>query len=114
MHLTPGQVVLTKMIPYPDGTLVQYVARPFLVVGISETHIETLVISSLQGKQHKALMRSNYVLKRYKPPLLRSSFVKLDSLQRTAIANLSDLRLASNGIKIDENELEIILEHIVY
>ena len=107
--ISPGQVILTRMIPYPDGSMVQYLARPYLVIGVTSTHIETLIISSSAGKAHKLLYKSNFHLQHSIPPLQKDSFVKLDSYQKIEIAKLTDLRLASNGLKIDAGELSNIL-----
>ena len=53
LSIVPGQVIFTRLIPYPDGTSVQYISRPYLVVGVTDTHVETLIISSVYGKTHK-------------------------------------------------------------
>lgn len=108
-QIIPGQIVLTGFIPYPDGTHIQYSLRPYLVVGVSSTHIETLIISSLFGKAHKLIYSSNFQLKNSMPPLAKASFVKLDSYQKTEITQLTDLRVVSNGQLIDSIELNTIL-----
>lgn len=113
MHnIHPGQIILTGMMPYPDGTMPAYRFRPYLVIGISSTHIETLIVSSLAGKEHKASFPSNYRIKQFNPPLLFESFVKLDSYQKTELSKLIDLRIASNGITLNQAEFQIILKRL--
>lgn len=109
LPIVPGQVIRTGLIPYPDGSPIQYASRPYLVVGISATHVETLIISSLYGKAHKLAYKSNFELKCSVPPLPKPSFVKLDSHQTTELALLTDLRVISNGMLIDATELRDIL-----
>lgn len=108
-HISPGQIILTGLIPYPNGKRIQYPTRPYLVIGITNTHVETLIISSIMGKAHKLAYKSNFELKNSIPPLAKASFVKLDSYQKTELTRLSDLKIASNGIKIDGKELSAVL-----
>lgn len=107
--IIPGQVILTRLIPYPDGTSVKYISRPYLVVGVTDTHVETLIISSVYGKAHKLAYKSNFELRKSVPPLYKPSFVKLDSYQKTKLAQLWDLKIASNGMCINADELNMIL-----
>lgn len=109
LSIVPGQVIFTRLIPYPDGTSVQYISRPYLVFGVTDTHVETLIIYSVYGKTHKLAYKSNFELKDSIPPLSRPSFVKLDSYQKTELAQLKDLQIASNGMFINADELKTIL-----
>ena len=81
-----------------------------LVIGVTSTHVETLIISSAKDKAHKLTMRSNFVLRNSIPPLLKASFVKLDSYQKTDLSSLVDLTLASGGMTIDHGEFSKILQ----
>lgn len=76
--LRVGQGVLLKL-DFCDGGVANY-KRPFLVIDKNDKYVYLLNVSSIQGKEHKLGMRSNKAIDRYKPPFLKSSFVKLDSM----------------------------------
>lgn len=73
-----GQGVLLKL-DFCDGSVANY-KRPFLVINKDNDYIYLLNISSTKGKEHKLGMKSNKLISRYRPPFLKSSFVKLDSM----------------------------------
>lgn len=73
-----GQGVLLKL-DFCDGGVANY-KRPFLVINKDNDYIYLLNVSSTRGKEHKLGMQSNKLINRYRPPFLKSSFVKLDSM----------------------------------
>lgn len=106
-----GQAFWGK-IRFPDGKVPSY-DRPYLVVGIDGDYIEILTVSSVAGKEWKLTLPSNKEIFNYNPPFPRRTFVKLDSLQRVHISNLSDVNIAKNGKTLDAVELSEIIEAII-
>lgn len=102
-----GQVLLGKL-PYQDGEVPNYL-RPYLIVEIGDNDIGVLIISSSEGKEHKLLFKSNYSIKIYNPPLLKPSFVKLDSLQKISISTANKMKLLDNGKSLNEEDVKTIL-----
>jgi hypothetical protein len=107
LNLKVGQSVWAEL-PFPDGTMPDGI-RPYLVVSVEDDRIGVLVVSSLHGKEHKLLMKSNYEIKNYKPPFNKPVFVKLDSLQYFPVESLSNLELGARGKPLDSDELQEIL-----
>lgn len=99
-------------IHFPDGEYPAY-ERPYLVVGIDGEYIEILMVSSVTGKEWKLTLPTNREIFRYNPPFPRRTFVKLDSLQRVHISELSTVRIAQGGATLDAVELAEIVESII-
>lgn len=106
-----GQAFWGK-IRFLDGELPTY-ERPYLVVGTEDEYIEILTVSSVAGKEWKLTLPTNREISNYDPPFPRRTFVKLDSLQRVHIPDLTDVRLAKGGRTLDETELSEILKMII-
>lgn len=106
-----GQAFWGK-IRFPDGTFPAY-DRPYLVVGIDGDYIEILTVSSVAGKEWKLTLPSNKEIFNYNPPFPRRTFVKLDSLQKVHITNLSNVNIAKNGKTLDAVELSEIIKAII-
>lgn len=106
-----GQALWGK-IPFQDGTFPAY-DRPYLVVGIDGDYIEILTVSSVAGKEWKLTLPFNKEIFNYNPPFPRRTFVKLDSLQKVHITNLSNINIAKNGKTLDAVELSEIIKAII-
>ena len=103
MTFLAGQGVLGK-ITFKDGKEPLY-DRTYLVVDVTDNYIEVLNVSSTKGKEYKLLFPYNEELKVYKPPFLKPSFVKLDSLVRVSKEDWRHLRILCNGACLDSTEL---------
>ena len=99
-------------IRFPDGEFPAY-ERPYLVVGADGEYIEILTVSSVVGKEWKLTLPTNKVISKYDPPFPRSTFVKLDSLQRVHISDLASVKLAKGGRMLDATELSEIIKAII-
>lgn len=73
-----GQGILGR-IKFRDGEMPQY-DRPYLIVQVNNNSIGVLNVSSVKGKEDKAIFNTNYVISNFNPPFIKPSFVKLDSL----------------------------------
>lgn len=73
-----GQGLLLE-VDYADGG-VHNKPRTFLIIEVNDKNIHILNVSSLKGKETKLGYKSNKKIDKYKPPFLKSSFVKLDAL----------------------------------
>lgn len=105
-----GQGVL-GIIPFKDGIIPQY-PRTYIVVLVLNDKIGVLNVSSTFGKEHKLLLNTNLRLIKYKPPFLKDSFVKLDSLVYISIDCISDLKTLHNGEVLNDKDLNNILLHL--
>lgn len=106
-----GQAFWGK-IRFPDGEFPAY-ERPYLVVGTVGEYIDILTVSSVAGKEWKLTLPTNREISKYDPPFPRRTFVKLDSLQRVHISDLTSVRLAKGGQTLDKTELSKILKMII-
>lgn len=105
-----GQAIIGK-IPFPDGTFPEY-DRPYLIVGVDGEYVEVLTVSTIKGKEWKLSLPENREIIKHDPPFPKSSFVKLDSLQRVHISNLSNVWISRNGGTLDKTELSEIINMI--
>lgn len=108
---TAGQAFWGR-VRFPDGEFPAY-DRPYLVVGIGGDYIEILTVSSVEGKEWKLTLPTNKEIINYNPPFPRRTFVKLDSLQRVPLEDLSNVRMAENGKTLDAAELSEIINAII-
>ena len=76
-------------------------------------NIELLTVSSIAGKEWKLTLPTNREIVNYDPPFPKRTFVKLDSLQRTHISNLSNVSMARGGKTLDAAELSEIISAII-
>lgn len=106
MELKEGHGVLGK-IRFLDGTMPEY-NRTYLVVTVATEYIELLNVSSIKGKERKLAFSSNERLRRYNPPFLKPSFVKLDSLIRVVKEDADDLIVLNKGRTLEAGELSRI------
>lgn len=106
-----GQAFWGK-IRFPDGEFPAY-DRPYLIVDVDGEYIELLTVSSIAGKEWKLTLPTNREIFNYDPPFPKRTFVKLDSLQRTHISNLSDVSMARGGKTLDAAELSEIISAII-
>lgn len=106
MELKEGHGVLGK-IRFSDGAMPEY-NRTYLVVTVATEYIELLNVSSIKGKERKLAFSSNERLRRYNPPFLKPSFVKLDSLIRVAKEDADDLIVLNKGRTLEAGELSRI------
>lgn len=95
---------------FADGTICPY-KRPFLVIDFDTTNgtIKMLNVSSVLGKERKLLFKSNKLIKKYKPPFIDPSFVKLDELYEIQYFSNLDKSVVHNADVLDEDELNEIL-----
>lgn len=115
MDIQPGNGLMLQ-IPYADGAPGNY-PRPFLVIGTSEENkeITLLNVSSVKGKETKLLMESNELLKKFNPPFMRPSFVKVDALYKVEYCAELENKKLMNGAFYDISELEnVINSHQIY
>ncbi len=96
---------------FRDGEFPQY-DRPYLIVGVDEDYLEILTVSSVAGKEWKLTLPTNKELINYDPPFPKRTFVKLDSLQRVHISDLSNVSIAKGGRTLDATELSDIINII--
>ena len=106
MNFIEGQGVL-GCIRFKDGEMPKY-RRTYLIVSVADEYIEVLNVSSVQGKEHKLAFPTNKRIRKYKPPFIKPSFVKLDSLTKVYKADWQNLSILDNGLPLDLNELEEI------
>lgn len=111
MQFLEGQGVFGK-IRFRDGAMPAY-NRPYLIVGIGADYIDALNVSSENGKVRKLAFQTNKKLRAYRPPFIKPSFVKLDSLTRVYSSDFSGLVLLDNGRTLDKIELEEIKSKII-
>lgn len=64
-----------------------------------------LNISTVAGKESKLLLVENKLINKHRPPFLKRSFVKLDSLTHISIQEAQAMRLLDNGQTLDAGEL---------
>ncbi len=89
---------------FKDGAFPAY-DRTYLVVFVAADYIEVLNVSSVKGKERKLAFPTNERLRIYKPPFMKPSFVKLDSLTRVSKADWHNLVVLSRGRTLDNGEL---------
>lgn len=106
-----GQAFWGK-IRFPDGKVPAY-DRPYLIVGIDGDYVEILTVSSVAGKEWKLTLPTNKEIFNYDPPFPRRTFVKLDSLQKVHITDLSNVIIAKNGKTLNAVELSEIIEAVI-
>lgn len=82
--------------------------RPYLIVSASTERINVLNVSSIRGKERKLAFPTNERLRIFKPPFLKPSFVKLDSLVQIPKAEWNNFRLLDGGNTLDQGELKRI------
>lgn len=99
-------------IRFLDGEFPVY-DRPYLIVNVDGEYIEILTVSSLAGKEWKLTLPTNREIINYDPPFPKRTFVKLDSLQKTHISNLSNVSMARGGKTLDAAELSEIISEII-
>lgn len=105
----PGNGLLLK-IPYADGEPPDK-QRTFLVINIDKEVVELLNVSSItREKVRKLLWPSNEILKVFRPPFERPSFVKLDSLYRIKLFEELKYLVLADGQPLDPGELKRIKE----
>lgn len=110
MNLSAGHGILGK-IRFRDGEMPAY-DRTYLVVAVGADYLEVVNVSSIKGKERKLLFPSNEPLKKYKPPFMVPSFVKLDSLVRVQFSDCANLQILHRGQKLDSGELNRIIAKI--
>lgn len=101
-----GQGILGK-IRFVDGELPEY-NRTYLIINVTSEYIEVLNVSSIRGKERKLDFSTNERLRSFKPPFLKPSFVKLDSLTQVKRADWIELQVLHNGATLDQGELDRI------
>lgn len=110
MNFSAGHGILGK-IRFKDGVMPAY-DRTYLVVAVGADYLEVVNVSSIKGKERKLLFPSNEPLKKYKPPFMVPSFVKLDSLVRVQFSDCVNLQILHGGQKLDSGELNRIIAKI--
>ena len=110
MNISAGHGILGK-IRFRDGEMPAY-DRTYLVVAVDSDYLEVVNVSSIKGKERKLLFPSNEPLKKYKPPFMVPSFVKLDSLVRVQLSDCANLQILHRGQKLDPGELRRIIAKI--
>jgi len=110
MNISAGHGILGK-IRFRDGEMPAY-DRTYLVVAVDSYYLEVVNVSSIKGKERKLLFPSNEPLKKYKPPFMVPSFVKLDSLVRVQLSDCANLQILHRGQKLDAGELRRIIAKI--
>lgn len=98
-------------IRFRDGEFPQY-DRPYLVVGVDGEYLKILTASSVVGKEWKLTLPTNKEISKYDPPFPKRTFVKLDSLQRVHISDLSNISMSRGGRTLDAAELSKIINAI--
>ena len=110
MNFVEGQGVLGR-IRFVDGEFPEY-ARTYLIVTVEQDYIEVLNVSSIKGKERKLAFPTNERIRKYNPPFVMPSFVKLDSLTRVESADWGELQVLNSGRTLDADELARIKEKI--
>lgn len=110
MDFAVGHGILGR-IRFRDGAMPAY-DRTYLVVAVGFDYLEVVNVSSVKGKERKLLFPSNELIKKYKPPFMVPSFVKLDSLVRVKLSDCANLQILHRGQKLDDGELKRIIEKI--
>lgn len=110
MNFSAGHGILGK-IRFRDGEMPAY-DRTYLVVAVGVDYLEVVNVSSIKGKERKLLFPSNELLKKYRPPFMVPSFVKLDSLVRVQFSDCVNLQILHRGQKLDSGELNRIIAKI--
>ena len=100
-----GQVIISQ-VKFQDGSK-SLKKRLYIVVKSGKETVGILNCSSTDGKENKVGMPANYLLKNYRPPFKKSTFVKLDSFQEFYISELPFYKIVG---KINEAELNYILD----
>ena len=103
MKFTEGHGVLGR-IKFVDGVMPAY-DRTYLVVGVCEEYLEVLNVSSIRGKERKLAFPANERIRKYNPPFVVPSFVKLDSLTRVPQSDWTNLQILNGGRTLDHEEL---------
>lgn len=106
MNISNGNGILLKL-PYADGGTANK-ERTFIVIDSNGDSIDMLNVSSAKGKEHKLAFPSNELLKLYKPPFCRPSFVKLDAIYRVEIFQDLKYCLLFNGKSLNTIEFNRI------
>lgn len=101
-----GQGVFGK-VRFTDGIMPDY-SRPYLIVEACDEEIKVLNVSSLYGKEEKLLMPYNKKIFNFKPPFIKPSFVKLDSLCSVNSDEWCHLKLLDDGKTLDDTEFKEI------
>lgn len=112
MIFAEGQGVLGK-IPFVDGKIPMY-DRTYLVVSVSPKYIEVLNVFSVSGKERKLFFPTNEQLRSFKPPFMKPSFVKLDSLVKVFDDKWNELTILGSGAMLDTTEfvrIKSLLQH---
>jgi hypothetical protein len=96
---------------FADGTVCPY-KRPFLIIEFDSTNgkIKMLNVSSVLGKERKLLFKSNRLIKKYKPPFVDPSFVKLDELYEVQYFSNLEKSIVHNAEVLDNVEMADILD----
>lgn len=105
--LQQGQGLLLET-DYADGGA-HNKKRTFLVINSSKSTVHILNVSSLRGKERKLGFKSNKRIRRYRPPFLKPSFVKLDALYILENDYRLEAFLLNHGIKLLSREFNEIL-----
>lgn len=98
-------------IRFKDGELSEKV-RPYLIVKVCSEYIEVLTVSTIKGKERKLAFPTNKKIDKFKPPFLKPSFVKLDSLIKIHKSEWKKYSIIHNGETLDFNELNNIISNI--
>lgn len=106
MNFLEGQGIFGSA-RFVDGQMPKY-DRPYLIVSVSTEHINVLNVSSIRGKERKLAFPTNERLRIFKPPFLKPSFVKLDSLVQIPKSEWNNFRLLDGGKTLDQGELKRI------
>lgn len=96
---------------FKDGVMSQKI-RPYLIATVNAEYIEVLTVSTVKGKERKLAFPTNMKIEKYKPPFLKSSFVKLDSLTRINKLEWENFRILHNGEILNRIELDTIISKI--
>ena len=104
-----GQGLWGKL-KFVDNTMPEY-KRPYLVVAVNSNSkmLTVLNVSSVRGKEPKLLFPYNLELKKYNPPFIERSFVKLDSAVEITFKQAGECKLLCGGKILDSSELKTIL-----
>lgn len=103
-----GKGILLKL-PYADGGVPNKL-RTFIIIGSNGDTIEMLNVSTAKGKEKKMSFPSNELLKVYKPPFCRPSFVKLDGLYKIQYFQDLEYCILFNGHTLFKDELNRITD----
>lgn len=106
-----GQCIWAKL-EYKDGEG-QPKDRPYLIVGVNGKKVKILTVSSTYGKEAKLLYKSNYRLKKFKPPFKLDSFIKLNSCQEVDLDDI-EYTMGDDGKLLNSTDLNEILRRLKY